>query len=430
MPNPLQIPTTAASYGSGTLPGGTYYVEYTWYGNNYETLPSPEFQVLLTGTGQFTFAPPSGGIPANATGMKVYVGLAHGGEVAQSQTIGTASYTQSSPVVLGAGGPPSINDSVCSIAFNDTIIPYSGYNVSLTSSTGNAYPGWPQAWQLNGGLSGTVNVSQGAPLWNGVVIYPAPVLQQPLNHGPQSISGSLNMTGYPIVNLSMLGVGTATPTYPIDVENGLINTNLGFAIGGTAPNGHFLCGNGTAYVDSSVLCNNGGSSGQPYYFQDDSNSIPLPRRGVNNFLPPLVCVDNASGNATNCSLQSSVVTPGTYTNPTTTVDTYGRVTGISNGVALPLIQSLIITSGICSTGTTGTAPFYCSFTVNWPNPTLFPDNSYAVACSPNSAGIGGLTALMFSNKTATGFELTIQSGTANMGTNVTLTEIDCVGMHN
>jgi hypothetical protein len=31
--------------------------------------------------------------------------------------------------------------------------------VSLTSTTGNAYPGFPQNWQLNGGLSGTVNVS-------------------------------------------------------------------------------------------------------------------------------------------------------------------------------------------------------------------------------------------------------------------------------
>ena len=44
----------------------------------------------------------------------------------------------------------------CSIAFNDTIIPYSGYNVRCISSSGNAYPGWPQAWQLNGGFTGTV----------------------------------------------------------------------------------------------------------------------------------------------------------------------------------------------------------------------------------------------------------------------------------
>ena len=100
---------------------------------------------------------------------------------------------------------PTMNDVPCTIAFNDTIIPYSGYNVSLLSSSGNAYPGWPQAWQLNGGLSGTVNISNGAPLWNGTVIYPQPILSQPLNHGPQSISGLVNMTGYDLLNAGRTG---------------------------------------------------------------------------------------------------------------------------------------------------------------------------------------------------------------------------------
>jgi hypothetical protein len=65
---------------------------------------------------------------------------------------------------------PTVNVTPCNLAFSDTVIPYSGYNVSLTSSSGNAYPGWPQLWQLNGGMSGTVNISNGAPLWNGTVV--------------------------------------------------------------------------------------------------------------------------------------------------------------------------------------------------------------------------------------------------------------------
>ncbi len=144
------------------------------------------------------------------------------------------------------------NTSPCTIAFNDTIIPYSGYNVSLISSSGNAYPGWPQAWQLNGGLSGTVNISNGAPLWNGTIIYPQPILSQPLNHGPQSISGLLNMTGYNLLNMGALGVGTSTPACPVDVENGYINTNLGYLVnGGAGTTGQCLVSNGTFFGPGS-----------------------------------------------------------------------------------------------------------------------------------------------------------------------------------
>ena len=60
-----------------------------------------------------------------------------------------------------------------------------------------------------------------------------PILSQPLNHGPQSISGLINMTGYSILNVGKLGVGTSVPAYGVDVENDYINTNLGYLfIGG------------------------------------------------------------------------------------------------------------------------------------------------------------------------------------------------------
>jgi hypothetical protein len=148
------------------------------------------------------------------------------------------------------GVPPSVNNTVCHIAFNDTIIPYSGYKVSLTSTAGNAYPGFPQNWQLNGGLNGTVNVSQGAPLWNGTVVYPQPIVAQPLNHGPQSISGPLNMSGYNLVNVLEEGIGKVNPAFPVDVA-GLINSDTGYLFAGVAPLAHCLVGNGTAYADAS-----------------------------------------------------------------------------------------------------------------------------------------------------------------------------------
>jgi len=199
LPNPLQFPTTTTSVTS-TLPSGIYFIEYTFYNSAGESLPSPEFRIQTVTLQSILVSPPVS-FPANATGIKVYIGTASGAETLQGTTTSaTAQYTQSVPLVTGAN-PPGSNTSPCTIAFNDTIIPYQGYNVSLTSSSGNAYPGWPQAWQLNGGLSGTVNVSAGAPLWNGTVIYPMPILSQPLNHGPQSISGPLDFGGYNVTNM-------------------------------------------------------------------------------------------------------------------------------------------------------------------------------------------------------------------------------------
>ena len=180
------------------------------------TLPSPELQVQLTGTGSLIISPPAT-FPANAAGITVFVGTTSGAETGQGNTVGpTQVFTQNETPVTTATTLPTTNTSACSIAFNDTIIPYSGYNVSLLSSSGNAYPGWPQAWQLNGGVNGTVNISNGAPLWNGTILYPQPILSQPLNHGPQSISGLLDMSGYKIQNTGGIGVGIV-PVWGVDV---------------------------------------------------------------------------------------------------------------------------------------------------------------------------------------------------------------------
>lgn len=206
LPNPLTLPITAVSYGSGQLPGGIYYLQYTFLGAIGETLPSPEVQIQLTGTGSIIISPPIS-IPAGVTGINIYAATTSGGEQLQGQGLINAPFILNFPGLIVGTPTPTSNSSPCTIAFNDTIIPYSGYTVSLTSSTGNAYPGWPQAWQLNGGLSGTINVSNGAPLWNGTVIYPMPILSQPLNHGPQSISGNLDFGGYNVTNVGNLTAG-------------------------------------------------------------------------------------------------------------------------------------------------------------------------------------------------------------------------------
>jgi hypothetical protein len=243
LPNMLTAPTAAPNYGSGSLPGGIYYVQQTFTNASGETAPSPELRIQMTSTGTLQINPPTS-IPAGATGIKVYAATTSGQEQAQGVQTTTAVFNLTA---LNVGvSPPASNNTVCQIAFNDTIIPFTGYTVSLISSGGNAYPGYPQSWQLSGGLAGTVNISSGAPLWNGVVVYPQPLLSQPLNHGPQSISGNLDHGGYNDTNIGILTAGQINSVVNANLQTG---SDIGAKINTALTSCAFQC---TVYVPAGA----------------------------------------------------------------------------------------------------------------------------------------------------------------------------------
>lgn len=322
--NPLTS-TIVSPIFSGTLPVGNYYVEYSFYTAAGETLVGPETAQQLTSPGSLTVAPPTSGIPSTALGMRVYIGASSGSETLQGQTTGSASFVQSGPLVSGTA-PRGVNSTICQQVANDTGWPTgTGYRVSLTDTNGNVMPGYPMVWQLMGAGS-TINLSNGLPYYNGVVYYPSPIMASPLNHATQSISGGLNLTGYWLSNAGRIGIGTSNPAYPVDVENGFINSNLGLLLNGSAGiAGQCHLSGGPSGPQTWGSCS--GTLPTLYYQTVQGNGTAFAQQPVLSFSSPLVVT--AGTGMTTVGLQT-LGTGGTYTNPASiTTDAYGRVTAVT-----------------------------------------------------------------------------------------------------
>lgn len=328
--NPLQVPQTSVVY-TGTLSAGTYYVQITWYdaaGN--ETLASPEKSVQLLASGSIQVSAPADGVPAAAVSMRVYIGATSGNETLQGSALIPATYTQSSALVAGTALPSS-NTTLCEVIANDAGWPTgTGYKFSLTAPSGVQQPGYPTQVQLLG-PGNTINLSNGLPFYNGTVTYPIPILARPYNHGIQSISGPLSMTGYNITQIGRLGVGTAVPGWGLDVEtpaggstlNGMINAQHGYLIDGSGGAvGQGLCSDGTSL---DQLCDFVTSLPTTYYQTIEVSGTPATQRLSMNFSSRFVVTDTPSPSRTNVQLNAPG--NGSY------VATYGSSPGSSTNCA-------------------------------------------------------------------------------------------------
>lgn len=196
----VAAPVLSSNLITGSFASGTYFVKYTWKNGTGESQPSAERNLVLSHSGTLILQAPAS-VPVAATLMQVYIGTSPNGETLQGSVTVTGgvlagNYSQSTPLVNGTAVPSS-NTSVCSIRFNDELTPsYTGYNVALFNSSGAEVQGFRQKWYLAGGISGTINLSNGTPLYAGTVVYPQAIVATPANNGQQSISGPLNLNGY------------------------------------------------------------------------------------------------------------------------------------------------------------------------------------------------------------------------------------------
>ena len=211
---PLAPPLVIAG-GSGTMPAGTYFVRIAWYdaaGN--ETQGGPEAQAQLTAAGDLVVTTPTTGVPANAAGMRVYIGTAAGMEYLQGSTVGQAPFIKSAPLVIAAT-PHQTNGTLCQQVANDAGWPTgTSYTVSLTDPSGNTLPGYPMQWQLLGPGT-TINLSNGLPYASGIVTYPTPIISTPQNGNPQSITGAL--TAASLNAQSVNGIQNADQQTGVDI---------------------------------------------------------------------------------------------------------------------------------------------------------------------------------------------------------------------
>jgi hypothetical protein len=227
-PNPLVAPVVTPNTGSGTLTAGTYFTRFAYQDASGTTFYSFETTTILTSTGSLIVTAPVKQ-PATATGYKVFISTSSSTETLQGTVTGTpgtwANYTQSVPLVAGSA-LPSTNTTACKPYFSDEGIPGFSYLVGLSNSSGSNVSGFPQKWRLFGGSAGTVNLSLGMPISDGVVVYPQPIISTPAFNATQSILGGLNLNGFPL-----LGISNLAASGNVSAVNGTFSGNV--LVGGT-----------------------------------------------------------------------------------------------------------------------------------------------------------------------------------------------------
>jgi hypothetical protein len=148
-------------------------------------------------------------------------------------------------------------------------------------------------------------------------------------NGLSAFNGDASLGGNNLVGAGKLGIGTLSPGYSLDVENGSINTNLNYAVNGDFGTLNYCLASGgsSAATDRWLPCL---TSVTLYYQTVADGGTALAQQSMLNFDGSSIVATAGTGR-TNVGL-SSVGTPGTYAYPSSlTTDINGRVTLVTAG---------------------------------------------------------------------------------------------------
>ena len=178
-------------------------------------------------------------------------------------------------------------------------------------------------------------------------------------------------------------------------------------------------------VNFSALVGNLGTTQGPLLtgiLKDTAGTLSTASAGTDYVIPS----GSISGNAGTATALAAVPTNCTAGNTSYGIGANGNALCNAGG-GPTLQQALVITTGICTTGTSSYAQC-ASTTANWG--TAFPDTSYGVSCTGVGMMTGNVTQLWVSTKSTTGVVISLQNGSASGAVASTWAEIDCVGKHN
>jgi hypothetical protein len=174
------------------------------------------------------------------------------------------------------------------------------------------------------------------------------------------------IAGFAVLAVMAVGAGFA-----VNIEGALVNATAGFQFNGAAPSGHVLCGNGTAYVDSTTC----GASAN--YQTMQSNGTSVTQRAALNFDSDFVLSDTLP--ATAVALASTISVTSANANAVGGVPLSGLCQ--SNGTTCPLGGTL---NNVTSTRSFGEAIQNASAGV------MFVQGF----ASTSGSGVGGLNCLV------------------------------------
>ena len=187
----------------------------------------------------------------------------------------------------------------------------------------------------------------------------------------------------------------------------------------------WVCATPAASNFTSLIGNLGttqGPSSLTGILQDTAGTLSVASAGTDYVIPS----GSISGNAGTATALAAVPTNCTVGNTSYGIGANGNALCNAGG-GPTLQQAVVITTGICTTGTSSYAQ--CASTAaNWG--TAFPDTAYGVSCTGVGMMTGNVTQLWVSTKSTTSVTVSLQNGSASGAVASTFAEIDCVGKHN